>query len=730
MDETIEEDDNNDPRAEWMRWKAQLDICRNNSRYKKFLEEGEKIVRTYASLNDHDSKMLGYLPNTWYNTLWMNVQTLKPTYYARTPKPVIERRIKDSDEVKRLAAEIAERCSIFDLDLEEDNFNQVIDSCVEDLLLPGLGIAWIRYQAEYSEQQDENGAPIFDDFGQPLEEVVLEKTITEYIPYDKFYWSPAGKWSDVNWVAKSSLKSRKEIISMFGKEVANQISYTDYDSIEAKKYQDANQSVEGLKKAEIIEIWDKEKREVLWFSPTFQNRILKKQQDPLQLQEFFPCPEPLLATTTNSTLIPTAYYATYRQLDQEKNLAIKRIVALEEMVRVVGFAPAEWAADFQNLSKVTDGTFMPIKNWQAYAGDKGGLSNMLDWFPIQPVIAAIQQLMEYIRFIDSMQWEITGLPDIVRGYSNPNDTATAQQFKGRFATLRLEKKQMDVQRFCRDLLNIKYQIIFNIFTDKSISEMAAFSSFTEEEQAQLPLALGVLRQGQTRLFKLKVETDSTIALDEEAEKNARMEYLQAFGQMISNTLQVIQTQPELLPVMIESLDFGVGAFRSARMLQASVHKAGEEIQKNMKAAQEAPPEPSLEERKMQNEQMLVQLNAQLDQQKAEHKFQLDEMTTRNKAELEAFKTQNEIALKEKDSQVQLALEAQKVRLEMMQEALKAQTEYQNQLLETLREGPESAKVPNLTIVVPNAGKKMIRWQTDPVTGDKVGISEDIPETVQ
>src|SRR5690348_4841834 len=68
-------------------------------------------------------------------------------------------------------------------------------------------------------------------------------------------------------------------------------------------------------------------------------------------------------------------------------------------------------------------------------------------------------------------YQITGLSDIIRGLSDPNETATAQQIKGQFSVLRISDAQTEVQRFCRDVIRICAEIIagYDLNTLKQIS---------------------------------------------------------------------------------------------------------------------------------------------------------------------------------------------------------------------------------------------------------------------
>ena len=72
-----------------------------------------------------------------FNILWSNVQTLLPTLYARTPKPDVQRRFKDQDNIRRLASMLLERSIAYSL--ENGHFDAAMQCAVMDRLLPGRG---------------------------------------------------------------------------------------------------------------------------------------------------------------------------------------------------------------------------------------------------------------------------------------------------------------------------------------------------------------------------------------------------------------------------------------------------------------------------------------------------------------------------------------------------------------------------------------------------------------
>lgn len=99
----------------------------------------------------------------------------------------------------------------------------------------------------------------------------------------------------------------------------------------------------------------------------------------------------------------------------------------------------------------------------------------------------------------------------------------------------------------------------------------------------------LFRQQRIRPFTLKIATDSTIAPDENAEKQARTEFVGALAQLLPMLAQMVMTQPFSTPFAIELLKFATAPFRAGRELEGSIDDFAEGAKES--AAQPKPPGP-------------------------------------------------------------------------------------------------------------------------------------------
>jgi len=721
-------------------WLNKINLRKNAPLRKKFIKEGKQAIRKYRNESATSSE---YNPKTAdgsssrYNVTWSSIQTMKPSFYSRLPKPVVIRLHKNNNPVKRLAATVAERCATFSLKQEEDAFNQIMEAIVEDRLLPGLGAARQVFESEMVTQED-------PETQKEIEIPTKERAASRYIYWQDIVYSHGRIWAtDVDWIAIRHQLTKKEIKKQFddperqffpSKEI--RCNATDPH---ADKVLPDDDSKEQAKKAEIWEVWCKESRKVYFVSEGLKDKFLKVQKDPLGLDGFFPFPRPLMSTCTTDDLVPVCDYRITKGIVEDLDFTYSRISELVDAVRFVGLHDASITKEMIQMRNLKDGTTLPVKAWANFA-EKGGIKGCIDFFPVDKVVQVITELAQYGQGLLSQYYEITGIPDIIRGSSAPSESATAQQFKGQFATIRIADKQADVQRFCKDLISIKTEIIFELFSDQAIMQMADYDDMSPGEQQYFPQALELLRNDRAREFAIDVETDSTLALDENSEKAARLEYLSSLGQFFQNAMGIMQVMPEANELAYESIKFGVGAFRQGRELEglidATIQKNKDRIAQEQKAQAQAaeqqanqPPPRDPAEIKAEADMMIAQFKAELDQQvmaqkaeieqakigieqqKAMSKADTERLLAQQKMAIEEMKAQQEVLLKKYKTEADIQLEAEKIRNDLMKMVAGAGDSEQIRMMQDLG----LAKKPS--------SKKRVRVIKDD-NGDPIGMESE------
>jgi hypothetical protein len=436
---------------------------------------------------------------------------------------------------------------------------------------------------------------------------------------------------------------REALVKRFG-EIGQQVPLN-------AKGDDADKESEN-DRAEVYEVWDKQTKKAYWLSRDF-SRLLDEQDDPLKLKDFFPCPKPMFATLANDSLIPTPDYEIYYDQARELDILTGRIDLLLNAVKVAGVYDSSVEGLPRLLSEAAENKLIPVSNWAVF-GEKGGLKGVVDYLPLDQIIATIQALYDARERLKTDLYEITGMSDIIRGASNPSETATAQQIKGQYASMRLGDMQKDVARFCRDLVRITAEIIANLFSPETIKQISTSDLMSEAEKQQaammaqagqpvdqkamekpsLEQVMGLLRNDMARCFRIAIETDSTIKVDQDKEKAARTEFLQASGAFIQQAAQI--PVPELQPLLMDMLLFGIRGFKAGRELENSFERVQAELEeKRQQPPQPPPPDPNveLEAKRLEQEGQLGQAEVQL---KAKE-LQLKEAELSQRGQLESMK---------------------------------------------------------------------------------------------
>lgn len=646
------------------RWIKRIKKVLQSKECKQFTKIGEKCVKIYKNHNYSSNTNLNPNRNTMFNVLWANIQVLQPTLYARMPRVVVTRRFKDNDPVGRLAATICERATQYMIDIQDDGFNYAVSSAVQDRLLPGRGMAWLRYDAEFDviAQEPVEGSEDTDEAPQTNKTV---KPNSERVNVDFVYWQdyvegPGRTQYEITWKARRAWLSKNDFKERFGEELLKCC-----ESTSTKELDDYGESTDPPDHVEVYEIWDKETKKVYFICLDYLDSCLDIKDDPLRLDGFFPCPKPLLATTATDSQWPVADFAIYEQLAEELDYVTKRISAMVECIRLVGVTASQYSVDIKNMMRLSDGNLWGMDNYAAFA-ERGGLKGAIDWLPFDACVAALEPLIGYQDKLLSQIWEITGIPDIARGNSAPEETAAAQQQKGQWLSLRISQKQQDVQRFCREIVGKISEIIFEegLFSDDTIALMCGAMQMKPEDQQLWPQALQLLRDDRLSTFRVDVETDSTIAVDESTEKEERMEYVTALNNLFSNIQSVTAVRPELMSPMLESAMFAIRAFRSGRSVEGAWDRAIQQIEEADKAAAENPQPPPPDPATIQAEAYAADIQAknQLKQLEMQNHFQ--ELQATQQVEMQKLQFQaQELQQKAQEAQMRYDVDMRKIQIE-------------------------------------------------------------------
>lgn len=711
-------------------------------RDKEWITRADKVVARYRDERNLDRTSAS---ERRANILWSNTETLKATLFTGLGNPDVRRRFPkkgQDDKAARQAALVLERGLSFCADAYDAESQ--IEASVEDELLPGRGTAWIVYDAEINEYAgSEGGEGGSDNPQEPVPEIAAQTVKIEHVFFKDFLTSAGRKWSDVWWCSRGHDYSRDELTKYFpkhAKDIPLDVEVAGYQ--ENRRKSKAKDEEDTFKRARVWEIWDKSKRERVYVAEGYK-LVLKKDADPYKLKDFFPTVEPLYGVKTTSTLVPIPEYTLYQDQAEELDTITTRLARLTDALKRRGVYDAGSEGSEGTLSSLAmagDNEFIPIRNFAAMM-EKGGLERVFMTEDLAPLIAVIDKLSVRGQTLVQTIYEITGISDIIRGASDPNETATAQKIKGQFGSMRLKKRQKRIQVFVRDLFRLKAEIMAEHFTREQLAEMTGIDMPLQAEQqaARQKLAsiekqqqmaqqaakqgagavavpqidpkvmqqllatvkavsweeiAAILRSDQRRGYKVDIETDATNAMDSETEKQQRMEFLGAMQGMLEKVMPALQTLPPpiaqaVVPLLKENSMFAVGAFKAGRTMEETYEDTFEKIEQAMKAMASRPPKPDPEEQKLQLEAKSKQMEfefktkeAQQDRQLKEQEFQhtsrLQEQEMMHTQKLEEFKAQNEAALQQRKMEQEQQFRAMEFDNQQRMAEQQSQFEFQNQ----------------------------------------------------
>jgi hypothetical protein len=665
-------------------------IAQYERTFKEWEGRADKIVKRYR-----DESRSRNNPQAKFNILWSNVQTITPAVFARLPRPDVSRRFRDNDPIGRVASMMLERALEYEIEHYGD-YASAMKQAVQDRLLGGRGTAWVRYEPHITgeaggmgEGAPEDGFQVTEDTDEAETEGGIyredqERIEYECAPVDYVYWRDFGltvarTWEEVTAVWRKVYMERAALVERFGEELGNRIPL-DTKPETSKSF--AEKMGEMSREALIYEIWDKATGQVIWLSKSM-GKILDTRDDPLQLENFWPCPKPMFSTLTTDSLIPVPDFVLYQDQARQLDTLADRIDGFIQALKVRGVYDAAEPSLSRLFTEGENNTLLPVKNYGAFS-EKGGMAGAINLVDIAPIAQGLQMAYQAMEQVKGQIYEIMGIADIQRGQTDPNETLGAQIIKSNNASGRLKTMQHEVVNFATALLQIKAQIICQHFTDDTIVKISGAMQLSPQDQALIPQALMLLKDEPAKNFRIEVTTDSMIYQDEQQEKQDRIEFLGAVSQFIQTALPVAQGAPQLTPLLMEMLKFGVTAFKAGKGMEGLIDETADKFRTQAQQMEGQPKPPSPEEQKMQMqmqmEQAKMQAQAQAKQAEMQMEMQMEQQKMQMQMELEKAKQEYQA----QENQLKFQLEEQRNmmdrEMEMKVAQMKMNTERNTQVL--------------------------------------------------
>jgi len=424
---------------------------------------------------------------------------------------------------------------------------------------------------------------------------------------------PAKRWKDVPWVAYRHFLTHEDMERVEDDELKG-------------LYAEESPATETTadKDVPVWEIWCKDSKRV-YFIAGDTGKVLRMQDDPLNLKGYFPQAEPVQPITATNSLTPVCPFTIYKRLAEELEISTRRINSITKALKLRGFYAGN-GGDLTALAEAEDNVLIPLSDMEGMVAAGGNLSNSISWWPLDTAIAVLQQL--YIQREQTKQaiYEITGISDIIRGQGAASETATAQQIKTQWGSLRIKKMQRAIERQVRDIFVICADIISQHFTPETLQKLTGL---------QIPPEAMELLQKPLDHYRIDIESDSTVRADLTRGRQEMSEFLNGTASFFSTMAPIGQAAPGAAGELIEIYASFARQFSLGKSAEDALDRL---VELAKEAAKNPPPNPEAE---------AMKADMELKSQDMQQRFALDSQ----KMQLDVQKAQLDVQLKQADLQL-------------------------------------------------------------------------------
>lgn len=616
-------------------WTVEVDAA--EKRMKAFQAQGNRVNARFLDERSANKSSLDTVSTSVVETggvpfrlnlFHTNITTMQAMLYGSTPQIDVSREHHDpDDDVARVASVLYQRILQADVEASGEDFPTTLKAALQDRLIPGLGIARVRYDFKTTEVTVLNPETMEPEESEQLE---YEEAPVDYVHWQDFMWGWGRTWNEVPWLAYRSFLTKEQVEKRFSKKVANNLQYkeqlpTGTDDREETVDSDQRNHVE---KAEIWEFWHKQEKKVFWWSKGAE-LILDIKDDPLGLDGFWPSPMPMMANLTTTLFMPKADFVINQDLYNEIDTLQSRISIITRAIKVVGVYDQNAGGSVGRMLKEgVENDLIPVDNWAMFA-EKGGLQGTIQWFPVQEVVGVLNTLQSVRDQTIELLYQVTGMSDVLRGANTDQYTSDGtNQLKAKFGSIRVQALQDDFARFASDLEGLKAEIISKHFSPESIAKQSSAQFLPQADHDKIEPALQLMQSPDVK-WRVDIRPESIAMIDYAQLKSERTEYLGAVANYLQSATSMAKEVPESLPILLEFLKFGMVGFKGANYMEGMLDQA-------IDLAKNAPPK---KDDQADQQQQMAQMAMQMEMSKIQAKSQADMQSIQAKSQAEIQKIQ-------------------------------------------------------------------------------------------
>lgn len=474
-----------------------------------------------------------------------------------------------------------------------------------------------EYKKEYLEVTIEDNVPNFvdtngnivmddniqqDDQGYYIEsmepvDVEREQVFLEPILYKDFLVEPnISRWSQCKRIAFRLHYSEREFIEIFGAQALftkpTEDNENDKDELNKKKQRNLC----------VYEYWDFYSKKVLWllkdgtdFIYPINYRKLEEEENYREptnglynLEKFFPVPKPFILNTSTDCFWPFTEFLQLEEIVRDIHGIFSRMISVTKAFRARLLFDNTIEGLQEALSEAAEGDAFGITNLsQALTNANGSLANAVQYVPTDPLLTSLNNLYISLEQRLNSLYKLTGTSDLLQGLvTDPTQrTFGERQMLEKYALNQQAEPQRKMQEFVRDCYQLLCEMALKNFKDESLDRYIIPETLDEEHRYRYNAALELLKKDSSR-FRIELETDSTISINEEYDKQVRTELVNVLTAALEKTASIAQTAPSLVKVELHCLKYLIQGFRQAKMFQSEITEAIDNIiEETSKASQ-------------------------------------------------------------------------------------------------------------------------------------------------
>jgi hypothetical protein len=187
------------------------------------------------------------------------------------------------------------------------------------------------------------------------------------------------------------------------------------------------------------------------------------------------------------------------------------------------------------------------------------------------------------------------MSDIMRGESNPGETATAQSIKAKFASTRMQSIQDEFARFATDLQRLRIEVMAKHYDDQSLVKESAMEQTMDAEY--IAPAIELIRS--LDVWRIAIKSETLAMQDMAALRQEKAEFMQGLAAFLQSAQPMVEKFPTAAGPLLEMLKWSMTGFKGSATIESVLDKAIAALGQSQGQGQQ--PDPKAEAQKAQTQ---------------------------------------------------------------------------------------------------------------------------------